>query len=187
MYWHKYLYYPTYSRLDGLLVGVSLAGIYVFLPKFWTKISQYGNHFILLSLCILTSAYFLCEDQQTFSASIFGFPLIAVGFGFIVLASICPTCFLYKWNSKTTTFIANLSFAIYLTHKDIIHVTHKLLAEFKIESNIMLILCVITCTLAAYLLHLIIEKPFMKLRSIIIKGKLKPTANTGTAHIQTVN
>ncbi|MDB5120069.1 MAG: acyltransferase [Sphingobacteriales bacterium] len=183
MYWHKYIYYPTYSRLDGLLVGVSLAGIYVFLPKFYTKISQYGNHFILLSLCILTSAYFLCEDQQTFSASIFGFPLIALGFGSIVLGSISPTSFLYKWNSKTTTFIANLSFAIYLIHKGIIHVTHKLLDQFKIESNIMLIICIITCILAAYLLHLIIEKPFMKLRSIIIKGQLKPTANIGTAHI----
>ena len=187
MYWHKYIYYPTYSRLDGLLVGVSLAGIYVFLPKFYTKISQYGNHFILLSLCILTSAYFFCEDQQTFSASIFGFPFIALGFGLLVLGSISPTSLLYKWNSKTTTFIANISFAIYLTHKGIIHLTHKLLNQVKIESNVMLIICIITCILAAYLLHLIIEKPFMQLRNVIIKGKLKPTANIDTVRIQTVN
>jgi len=135
----------------------------------------------------LTSAYFFCEDQQTFSASIFGFPFIALGFGLLVLGSISPTSLLYKWNSKTTTFIANISFAIYLTHKGIIHLTHKLLNQVKIESNVMLIICIITCILAAYLLHLIIEKPFMQLRNVIIKGKLKPTANIDTVRIQTVN
>ncbi|MGY0041148.1 acyltransferase family protein [Pedobacter sp. NJ-S-72] len=170
-YWYKYIYYPTYNRLDGLLIGVSIAGVYVFLPKFYSKISQYGNQFILLSLCILTSAYFLCEDQQTFAASIFGFPLIALGFGFMVLGAISPTSFLYKWNSKTTTFIAKLSFAIYLTHKGIIHLTPELLDKFKIDSNLMLIICIITCIMGAYLLHLTIEKPFMKLRDKIIERK----------------
>jgi peptidoglycan/LPS O-acetylase OafA/YrhL len=39
-YWYKYIYYPTYNRLDGLLVGVSIAGIYQFLPGIWNKISK---------------------------------------------------------------------------------------------------------------------------------------------------
>jgi len=73
MYWYKYIYYPTYNRLDGLLVGVSIAATYQFLPKIWNKISKYGNLFIVLSLFILTGAYFLCYDQQTFKASILAF------------------------------------------------------------------------------------------------------------------
>jgi hypothetical protein len=28
VYWYKFIYYPTYNRLDGLLVGVAIAGIY---------------------------------------------------------------------------------------------------------------------------------------------------------------
>jgi peptidoglycan/LPS O-acetylase OafA/YrhL len=167
MYWYKFIYYPTYNRLDGLLVGVSIAGIYQFLPNFWSKLSIYGNQFIALSLCVLTSAYFLCEDQQTFNASVFGFPLIAIGFGFMVFGAISPTSFLYKWDSKITTFIATLSFSIYLTHKGIIHMTHKLLDGFKIDSNLMLIICIATCVFGAYLLRLIIEKPFMNLRNKI--------------------
>lgn len=169
LYWYKFIYYPTYNRLDGLLVGVSIAGIYVFKPDLWNKLSKFGNQFILLSLCILTGAYFLCEDQQTFNASIFGFPLIAFGFGFMVLGAMSPTSVLYKWNSKTTTFIATLSFAIYLTHKGIIHTTNKLLANLNIDSNIMLVICIFTCILGAYLLNLTIEKPFMKLRNKIIE------------------
>lgn len=168
MYWYKYIYYPTYNRLDGLLVGVALAGIYQFLPNLWTKLSKYGNQFLLLSLSILTGAYFLCEDMMTFKVSIFGFPLIALGFGFMTLGAISPTSFLYKMNSKIITFIANLSFAIYLTHKGIIHTTHQLLEDFKIDHNVMLLICIITSVLGAYILHLVIEKPFMKMRDKIV-------------------
>lgn len=175
LYWYKYIYYPTYNRLDGLLVGVSIAGIYQFLPTFWNKISNYGNHFLLLSLAILIGAYFLCYDQMTFIASIFGFPLIAIGYGFMVVGAVCPTSFLYKWNSKVISIIATLSYAIYLTHKGVIHMTHQLLANFKIDNNLMLLICLSTCIIFAYLLHLTIEKPFIKLRNRIIK----PTANLG--------
>lgn len=169
LYWYKYIYYPTYNRLDGLLSGVVLAGIYVFKSTFFVKISKYGNQFILLSLSVLTSAYFFCEDQQTFVASIFGFPLIALGFGFMVLGAISPTSFLFKWKSKTTEFIATLSYAIYLTHKGVIHTTHLVLKDFEINNNIMLVICILTCIGFAYFLHFTIEKPFMNLRKLFIK------------------
>jgi peptidoglycan/LPS O-acetylase OafA/YrhL len=180
MYWYKYIYYPTYNRLDGLLVGVSIAGIYQFLPTVWNKISKFGNTSILLSLAILTIAYFLCNDQMSFNASIFGFPLIAIGYGFMVVGAVSPTSFLYKWNSKVTTFVATLSYGTYLTHKGVIHMTHQLLNDFKIDNNLMLLICLVTCIGFAYLLHLTIEKPFMKLRNRIIEPKqnLPPTLAT---------
>lgn len=171
MYWYKYIYYPTYNRLDGLLVGVSIAGICQFLPNVWSRISKYGDIFIILSFAILTAAYFLCYDQMTFNASVFGFPLIAFGYGFLVLGVLSPTNFLYRWNSKVTTFIATLSYAIYLTHKGVIHMTHQLLSDFKIDSNLMLLICMITCLSFAYLLHLTVEKPFMKMRNMLIEKK----------------
>jgi len=171
LYWYKYIYYQTYNRLDGLLVGVSIAGVYNFLPNLFNKISNYGNALFVVSLLTLTSAYFLCEDQMTYNASIFGFPIIAFGFGFMVLSAISPTSFLYKWNSRVTTFIATLSYVIYLTHKGIIHTTHLVLKDFQINNNLMLVICILTCIGFAYFLHLTIEKPFMKLRNKIIEPK----------------
>lgn len=171
MYWYKYIYYPTYNRLDGLLTGVAIAGIYQFLPHFWNTISKFGNQFLLFSLFVLTAAYFLCEDQQSYGASVFGFPLVALGYGFMVIGAISPSCFLYQWNSKTTTFIAKLSYGIYLIHKGIIHITHQLLADFSINPNLMLLICIVTSVLGAFLLHLTIEKPFMKWRDRIIEPK----------------
>lgn len=171
LYWYKYIYYPTYNRLDGLLIGISIAVIYQFLPTVWNKISSYGNLFIFLGLLVLTGAYFLCYDQMTFNASVFGFPLIAIGYGFMVVGAVSSTSFLYNWNSKITTFIATLSYTIYLTHKGVIHMTHQLLIDFKIDPNLMLLICIATCTSFGYLLHLAIEKPFMKLRNRIIESK----------------
>ncbi|GEJ32465.1 TPA: acyltransferase family protein [Flavobacterium psychrophilum] len=173
LYWYKYIYYPTYNRLDGLLVGVSIAGIYQFYPNLWNKISILGNLNVVLSLVILVLAYFLCYEEQTFYASVFGFPLVAIGYGFLVIGAISPTCFLYKWSSKTTTFIATLSFAIYLTHKGIIHITQNVFENLnvKTESSLMMFICMVTCIICAYLLNLIIEKPFMKLRNQVISKK----------------
>lgn len=165
VYWYKYIYYPTYNRLDGLLVGVAIAGLYQFLPDMWQKISKYGNLWIALSLPILTGAYFLCDNPQSYNASVFGFPVVAVGYGLLVVGAISPTSSLYKWNSKITTFIATLSYALYLTHKGIIHINHQLLAGFEIDNNVMLVSYIATCLLGALLLNMAIEKPFMKLRN----------------------
>ncbi|MCW2120992.1 peptidoglycan/LPS O-acetylase OafA/YrhL [Flavobacterium sp. 7A] len=171
LYWYKFIYYPTYNRLDGLLIGVSIAGIYQFLPNFWNKISKLGNLNIVLSLIIMTCAFFLCHEQQTYYASIFGFPLVSIGYGFLVIGAISPNSFLFKWKSKTTKLLATLSFAIYLTHKGIIHITQNLFENIKIDSNLILLICIGTCLIGAYLLNLLIEKPFMKLRNRIIENK----------------
>ena len=171
VYWYKYIYYPTYNRLDGLLVGVSIAGIYRFLPNVWNRIAKYGNLFILLSLVVLTWAYFLCYDQRTFNASVFGFPLIAIGFGFMVIGAVSPSIFLYNWNSGMTTFMATLSYAVYLTHKGVIHMTHQLFADVKVDSNLMFLICMATCIAFAYALHVTIEKPFMNFRRRIVDRK----------------
>lgn len=181
-YFGKYIYYPTYNRLDGLLVGVSIAGIYQFLPDFWNKIIKFGNHLIIISMFVLTGAYFVCYNSASYpttgfspsySTGIFGFPLVAVGYGFMVLGAISPASFLYKWNSKTTTLIATLSYAIYLTHKGIIHITQGIFTNACIDknSNLMLLICTIFCITGALLLNLAIEKPFMKLRDKIVKRK----------------
>jgi peptidoglycan/LPS O-acetylase OafA/YrhL len=171
VFWYKYVYYPTYNRLDGLLVGVSIAGIFHFLPHIWDKISKYGNLFFLFSLIPLGVAYFICRDETSFIASIFGFPLIALGYGFLVVAAISPTSFLYKWKSRFTTLVATLSYSVYLTHKGIVHITHQLLDGFNINGNVMFIICILASLFFALLLNLAIEKPFMRLRDRIVSVK----------------
>jgi peptidoglycan/LPS O-acetylase OafA/YrhL len=117
----------------------------------------------------LTGAYFLCQDPQSFHASVFGFPLVALGYGLMVIGAISPGSYLFTLNSALMAGLARLSYAIYLTHKGIIHLLHALLADFAINSHVMLLLCMVSCVLGALLLNLTVEQPFMKLRNRIIK------------------
>lgn len=168
--WYQYIYYPTYNRLDGLLIGVAIAGLVHFRPVFWERISGFGNHFILLSMLVLTGAWFLCSDQHSFSATILGFPLVSLGYGLLVMGAISPNSFLYRWQSKSITLIATLSYAIYLTHKGIIHVIQLAFKNFDLDTNtnLMLVVCAIACLFGALALNLAVEKPFMRWRNYII-------------------
>jgi peptidoglycan/LPS O-acetylase OafA/YrhL len=172
-YWIEVIYYPTYNRLDGLLVGVSIAAIYQYLPNAWGKISAYGNQLVLLGIVFLTIAFFFCSDLSSYSTSIVGFPFISIGYGFLVIGAISPTSFLYKWDSKITTFIATLSYGIYLSHKGVIHMVQEVFSDWGIDrnGNGMFLICIAFCVLVAWLLHLTIERPFMKWRDVVLKKK----------------
>jgi peptidoglycan/LPS O-acetylase OafA/YrhL len=163
IYWNKYIYYPTYSRLDGLLTGVAIAAIYRFMPAFWEKIAQYGNLLIMISLMVLAGAYFLCNDRLSYYASVFGFPLISIGYGLMVMGAISPKSFLYKWKSRVTTFIATLSYALYLVHKGVIHIVHLFLEEYSLYNSLVLLISILVCIVVAYVVNIIIERPFTKL------------------------
>lgn len=177
VYWQEWIYYPTFCRLDGLLAGVSIAALFQYLPKAEQWIQQRGNVFLIAALVVLTGAYFLCSNQQTFSASIFGFPVVDIGYGLLVMAAISPVTFLYKINSHTTSKIAALSFAVYLTHKIIIHQTQQQLGKLNIanNSNLMFFICILTCWFGAFLMNKIVELPFLRWRNILLK-KLKTKA-----------
>ncbi len=168
--WYMWMYYPTFTRLDGLLTGVTLAAIFQFLPVIKQKIMALGNKLLLIGSALLTGAWFLCEDPATFYASIFGFPLIAIGYGAMVAGAVNETGFLHKSKLRFTATLAMLSYGIYLSHKGVIHLTQLWVGKLGIEgeSTTMFIICTITCVLAAFLLNKAIEKPFLKLRGRIL-------------------
>ncbi|RYY63900.1 MAG: acyltransferase [Chitinophagaceae bacterium] len=166
--WYQYIYYPTYNRLDGLLAGVSIAAIYQFLPGLWNRMAKQSYWFFVGGLLLLTVAWFLCEEQHTFEASVFGFPLVSTGYACLLIASISPNNFLYQWNSRVTRFIATLSYAIYLTHKGVIHMTQEWFKKMDMEPHLLMLINIGTCIAFALLLHWIVEKPFMKFRNRVL-------------------
>jgi peptidoglycan/LPS O-acetylase OafA/YrhL len=174
--WYKFIYYPTYARLEGLLTGVSLAALFVFKPAIRDALIRKHNWLLLLGLALLTGAYFLCSEQFSKPATLFGFLLVSLGYGALVTAAVSPPDFLYKWSSAVTTRIATLSYAIYLSHKPIIHLTQEWLSPQLDRSGTMMFLaCTVTSLLGGFLLHITVEKPFMRMRK-----KLLQERNTAT-------
>ncbi|MEI6060339.1 MAG: acyltransferase [Bacteroidota bacterium] len=172
--WYKWIYYPTYSRLDGLLMGVSIAALFQFKTNIKDKILMYGNQSLLVSVFVLTGASFLCSNLASFNTTFFGFPLIALGYGFMLIGAISPSSFLYKFNSRVTANIATLSYSIYLTHKFIIHLTQENFSKINVnkDSTLMFLACIITTISGAFLLNIVVERPFLELRNkILLLGK----------------
>ncbi|PSL44750.1 peptidoglycan/LPS O-acetylase OafA/YrhL [Chitinophaga niastensis] len=185
MAWYQWIYYPTYCRLDGLLTGVSVAGLYQFFPHIKNIVSKYGNWWLLAGLALLTVAYFLCDNPYSFGATIFGFPLVAIGYGVVLAAVVCPGCILYKFSSRISSGIATLSYSIYLSHKGVIHLTQGLLVKWGIEGDsiIMFLFCAGAVVMAALLLRYTIEKPFLRLRERMLD---KRTTSHGKESVEMV-
>ncbi|SFD21155.1 Peptidoglycan/LPS O-acetylase OafA/YrhL, contains acyltransferase and SGNH-hydrolase domains [Chitinophaga sp. CF118] len=181
--WYRAIYYPTYNRLDGLLVGVSIAGVFQFWPAIRERVTRYGNVILIIGLLLLAGAYFLCEDPGSFNATIFGFPLVAIAYGAIVMAAISPSCVLYRLNSRISSRIAILSYSIYLSHKGVIHLTQLLCSKWGIaeKGHVMFFICMITTILGALVMRYAVEKPFLHIRDYILYKKttsniVKPVA-----------
>jgi peptidoglycan/LPS O-acetylase OafA/YrhL len=171
--WYKQMYYPTYNRLDGLLAGVAVAALFVFRPGWKEKIIAHGNKVLVLGLLVLASAWFLCDDQKSFYASIFGYPVLSAGYGLLLVAALSPGCFLYKYGSSFTALIAKLSFSLYLLHKGVIHIVQPLLIDTGLEpkGSLMFLLCLIAAGLAAWVLNKVVEEPFLQLRQRILEKR----------------
>ncbi|WP_259070532.1 acyltransferase family protein [Mucilaginibacter sp. X4EP1] len=171
--WNKYIYYPTYNRLDGLLTGVSIAGLFTFYPKTKEWVNKRSNITLLVGLAVLLAAYFVSTPQDTFYTCLFGFPLISIGYGIILAAMVCPSNILFNAKSWLTAQIATLSYSIYLSHKIVIHLTQNLLERAGIDknSNLTMLICIIASVAGALVLRYVVEKPALRLRDAILKKR----------------
>ncbi len=165
----KYVYYPTYNRLDGLLVGIAIALLFSFRPQTAGRLLAKGNYLFGLGIIILTATYFLCQDPFSFQTAVFSYPLVSVGYGFLVLAALSSTCFINKFKARIFSFLATISYSVYLTHKQINHIVHSLLADYSLSENWSLLICFVGSIIGGLILYMAIEKPFLRLRDRLLK------------------
>jgi len=172
-YWNEYIYYPTYNRLDCLLVGVSIAGIYTFYPNVKAFVNKYSNLVLFLGLILLGISGVVCKGYSTYETTLWGFPMIALSYGLILAAVVCPACPIYRFKSFMTAQIATLSYSIYLSHKIVIHVTQNWLSGLGIDrdSNLMMVLCLVVVIGVALLMRYVIEVPALRLRNTILRSR----------------
>jgi peptidoglycan/LPS O-acetylase OafA/YrhL len=175
LYWYKYIYYPTYNRLDGLLAGITIAGIFQFFPNIAAFIRKQANKFLILGVLLITCAYFFCENMQTIHATVLGYPLVAIAFGCMVVSGVCPESALNKYSFNLTSRLATLSYAIYLVHKGTNHIVQVQFIKLGVkgDSSLMLLLCVAGSVIGALVLHYVVERPFLTLKERILFKKSK--------------
>lgn len=164
----KYIYYPTYSRLDGLVMGVALALVRTFRSNWWARMTKHGHLLCLFGLAFIAVALRLCAfdyPSPDLPASILlAFPVLAFGFSLVVASALSETGVLRTKIPGATT-AANLAYSLYLTHKAVAHATHHLLPQLTAEADWRsLTIYALACLAIASLLYFGIERPFLGLR-----------------------
>jgi peptidoglycan/LPS O-acetylase OafA/YrhL len=131
-----------------------------------------------LALCAWAMWFF--SDRLSFSASVIGFPLLAIGLGLLIASSLAPSSPLSK--IRGFGLIAALAYSAYLTHKEIIHMVRVHLPRL-VESRGWLALAVYFAFsfLAAFALYLAIERPFLRLRERISSRAAKAAQMAATS------
>jgi peptidoglycan/LPS O-acetylase OafA/YrhL len=169
--WNEYVYYPTYNRLDGLLVGVSVAGLFTFYPKVKSWVNRWCYLLFAFGVLLLALAFQLCGVYASYNTAIFGFPIISVAYGLVLAAFVSPSCIFFRIKSKVTSLIATLSYSIYLSHKIIIHLVQKLLEGVGMNKNSVttMLICFVCVIGAALLMRYLIEKPALRVRNKMLK------------------
>lgn len=171
--WYMKIYYPTHTRLDGLGIGVLIGYCMQYSAGFKRMVHQNGNRLFLVGLLLLGISFWICNEQASKEGSVLGFTLVAISYGFIVLSAVSVSSFLSKNKSYVTTQLAALSYAVYLSHKGIIHMIQVLFDRFSLENSdtVCLFVCMLGCLIGGLLYRFCIEKPCTGIKYMILKDK----------------
>jgi len=169
------IYYPTYSRLDGLLFGVLLAAFKAFKPDQWRRYVDARwaivAGLIAIALAVLVFHYpatpALRGPALTLAGATFGYPLLSLGCACILAASLEWERAFGTWRVPGAGTIAILSYSIYLTHKLASHATELLLGKDAMSGVGGFVLYFASGIAAGAVLYLAVERPFLLLRDRI--------------------
>lgn len=121
------LYYPTWTRLDGLLAGVGLALVKVWRPAWWDALMARGTQALLMGLTLLAAALWLFRDRTGLVANAVGWPLLSLGMAGLVAAGASPRSWSGRWELPGIRWVAAISYSLYLSHKLVMHAVEQAL------------------------------------------------------------
>ncbi|WP_431324831.1 acyltransferase family protein [Rhizobium sp. YTU87027] len=169
------IYYPTYTRLDGLLFGVLLAAARFFKPELCR---QYlppkltipsGLIFVITALICFVDRGPLAGQGifpvfQAQLGAVAGFPLISIGIALLFCAMLDLEHVLSRWPVPGAALVATLSYSLYLTHKSVFHVTRLVVGEENLQGTFGFFAYLIASFVVAAVLWLFVERTFLHLR-----------------------
>ena len=162
-----WIYYATWTRLDPLVFGVSLAAIEKFRPQWWQRLMNFAPWLWLPGLALIVCA-FRIEDPEVINviSSVWQFPLIALGMAMLLVCAVSPRLPFRRVAIPGSAFIASIAYSAYLVQKLVIHfVAQFLTAQNVALTSTLAIVGVQICVYAvATVLFLAVERPFLQLR-----------------------
>lgn len=173
------VYYPTYTRLDGLAFGVILAAARFFKPELCKRYAP-PSVALTVGVALVVSALVLFSIRgplegtnlflvfQAQLGSVAGFPLISIGIALILGAMLDLEPVLRRWPVPGAAAVATLSYSLYLTHKSAFHVDRLLFGQENLRGGIGFVVYLVTSFAVASVLWFCVERTFLLLRDRIL-------------------
>ncbi|MET0937458.1 MAG: acyltransferase [Luteibacter sp.] len=175
----RYLYYPTWARLDGLLAGVGVAACGVFRPAWLAWAHERVNRLLALAVVLLALAIYLFSGpgaRADFWPCVVGYPIVALAMMAFVAAGSGDTWFA-RLKIPGAGWLAVTSYSLYLSHKGVFMLVQAALGEHLADHGFMRFAIYVVATLAGgALLHYSVERPFLRWRDRRVRVRAVPEA-----------
>lgn len=178
---YERVYYSTYTRLDGLVVGVCLALMHAFRPVWWKTWMRRGHLLFLGGIVCVAAVVWMFRGQDLGSDSgpakwgvIVGFPLLSLGLGMVTASAMSENGWLARVRVPGAEALATLAFALYLTHKPVAHFAMLHVPRIaEPHGPASWLMYAVVCLTAAMVLHVAVERPALWLRDLALQEKAK--------------
>lgn len=160
------IYYPTWTRLDGLLAGIVAAVVQTFRPRLWKAAMARGNTVLLVGLIGVGSAMFVFKSQiPTFWATVFGYPLVSFSMALVVAAASGRQALVGRFAVPGARALATGAYSLYLSHKIMFHAVDAASATLPAwAQHTRLGIALFGALVLGAALYWLVERPFLKLR-----------------------
>ena len=175
------IYYPTWARLDPLVLGVSLAAMEQFRFRWWARLSGQAHWLWLPGIAAVASGLFLGDgDVLTVTACAWQFPLVALGMSLLLVCAVSERLLFHRVRVPGAAFVASAAYSVYLSHKLVIHQTVLFCARYGVPltSASVLVLNFTVIIVVGSILYFAVERPFLLLRGRRRVRSLPPEAAT---------
>lgn len=165
----KWIYYPTWTRLDPLVFGVVLAAVRRYRPTWWEWLMTNAVWFWAPAIGLIVYALYLGESL-TVAACVWQFPLIGLAMAALLVCGLSPRLPFNRITIPGTAFIASIAYSVYLSHKLVIHQAVGLCSVlgWSQESPAALLLVELLIYTGGTILFFAVERPFLQLRHRIV-------------------
>ncbi|MEO6919412.1 MAG: acyltransferase [Collimonas sp.] len=171
------VYYSSFCRFDEFLPGIGVAILKNFHQDAWQRILRRGQAILLAGVLTTALLFYMVVNYYAIDGygygyfmTGFGYSLLALAFALLVAAALSPVSYLYRWRIPGAARLAAWSYAIYLAHKPLAMIVHKMLAGAGLNAVAEVALIVALSIAAGWLLYRLVETPFMKLRDVRYPG-----------------
>jgi peptidoglycan/LPS O-acetylase OafA/YrhL len=170
-HYYERIYSPTYTRLDGLLAGVTLALIRIYRSAWWAAMLRKAGVLSVAGCALVGCAVWMVAGSTesalgvAAAGTVFGFSVLALGLALLVAVASDSSTLLGRLRVPGAKLVATLAYSLYLTHREVARVDsvylHGVMSTRDWRSTL---LVAVSCLAMAGVLYLGVERPFLMLR-----------------------